>query len=101
MAESDVRAGLEKREGLSAGPGSNAKPARPRASSPKRRSRRHGCGGWRGARRCRFLLPGEIHDTLDVTGDWALVLRLEWQKRDRVVRYQYNPEEGTVNVMET
>ena len=47
-----------------------------------------------------FFLPGEIHDTLNVTGDRALVVRLESQKLDRVVRYQYNPDEGTVKVMD-
>ncbi len=48
-----------------------------------------------------FFLPGEIHDTLNVTGDRALVVRLESQKLDRVVRYQYNPDEGSVKVMES
>ena len=51
--------------------------------------------------RWRFFLPGEIHDTLNVSGDRALVVRLESQKLDRVVRYQYNPDEGTVKVMES
>ncbi len=47
-----------------------------------------------------FFLPGEIHNTLNVTGDRAVVVRLESQKLDRVTRYQYNPEEGTVVVMD-
>ena len=47
-----------------------------------------------------FLKAGEIHNKLNVTGDRAMVVRLESQKLDRVVRYQYNPEEGTVKVME-
>ena len=51
-----------------------------------------------------FFLPGEIHNTLNVTDDRddgrAVVVRLESQKLDRVVRYQYNPDEGTVVVMD-
>ena len=47
-----------------------------------------------------FFLPGEIHNTLNVTGDRAVVVRLESQKLDRITRYQYNPEEGTMVVMD-
>jgi hypothetical protein len=47
-----------------------------------------------------FFLPGEIHNTLNVSGGRALVVRLESQKLDRVVRYQYNPDEGTVKMMD-
>ena len=54
-----------------------------------------------GVGKVAFFLPGEIHDPLNVTGDRAMVVRLESQKLDRVVRYQYNPDEGTVKVMES
>ena len=47
-----------------------------------------------------FFLPGEIHNTRNVTGGRALVVRLESQKLDRLVRYQYNPEESTMRVMD-
>ena len=47
-----------------------------------------------------FFLPGEIHDTLNVEEGRSLVVRLESQKLDRIVRYQYNPEERTVKVMD-
>ena len=47
-----------------------------------------------------FFLPGEIHNTLNVTGDRAVVVRLESQKLDRITRYQYNPDEGTMVVMD-
>ncbi len=46
-----------------------------------------------------FFLPGEIHNTRNTTGGRALVVRLESQKLDRVTRYQYNPEDNTVKVM--
>ena len=46
-----------------------------------------------------FFLPGEIHHTENVTGGRALVVRLESQKLDRLVRYQYNPAKNTVAVM--
>ena len=48
-----------------------------------------------------FFLPVEIQNTLNITGGRALVVRLESQKLDRVLQYQYNPEEGTVKVIET
>ena len=47
-----------------------------------------------------FFLPGEIHNTRNTTGGRALVVRLESQKLDRVTRYQYNPEDNTVKVMD-
>ena len=49
-----------------------------------------------------FFLPGEIHNTRNVKdGDGrSLVVRLESQKLDRVTRFQYNPEENTVKVMD-
>ncbi len=45
-----------------------------------------------------FFLPGEIHDTLNLEEGRSLVVRLESQKLDRVIRYQYNPTENTVKV---
>ena len=47
-----------------------------------------------------FFLPGEIHNTRNITGGRALVVRLESQKLDRITRYQYNPEENTMRVMD-
>ena len=47
-----------------------------------------------------FFLPGEIHDTLNLEEGRSLVVRLESQKLDRVIRYQYNPAEGTVKKMD-
>ena len=47
-----------------------------------------------------YFLPGEIHQTLNVTGERALVVRLESQKLDTLTRYQYNIEENTVKVMD-
>ena len=47
-----------------------------------------------------FFLPGEIHNTRNVTGGRALVVRLESQKLDRITRYQYNPEDTTMRVMD-
>jgi predicted metal-dependent enzyme (double-stranded beta helix superfamily) len=47
-----------------------------------------------------FFLPGEIHHTRNVAGGRSLVVRLESQKLDRVIRYQYYPEKRTVTVMD-
>ena len=47
-----------------------------------------------------YFLPGEIHQTLNVTGERALVVRLESQKLDTLTRYQYNIEGNTVKVMD-
>ena len=47
-----------------------------------------------------FFLPGEIHNTRNVTGGRCLVVRLESQKLDRITRYQYNPEDNSVRVMD-
>ena len=47
-----------------------------------------------------FFMPGEIHHTVNVAGRRSLVVRLESQKLDRVVRYQYDPDKGTVTVMD-
>jgi predicted metal-dependent enzyme (double-stranded beta helix superfamily) len=47
-----------------------------------------------------FFLPGEIHDTVNVTGDRALVVRLESQKLTEVIRYQYDPKANTVKKMD-
>ena len=48
-----------------------------------------------------YLMPGEIHDTLNLKEDGrSLVIRLESQKLDRVTRFQYNPETGTMKVMD-
>ena len=48
-----------------------------------------------------YFMPGEIHDTLNLKEDGrSLVIRLESQKLDRVTRFQYNPETGTMKVMD-
>lgn len=47
-----------------------------------------------------FFLPGEVHQTLNVTGGRALVVRFESQKLDQVTRYQINPETNAVTVMD-
>ena len=47
-----------------------------------------------------FFLPGEIHNTRNVAGGRSVVVRLESQKLDRLVRYQYNPEDNTVRIMD-
>lgn len=47
-----------------------------------------------------FFLPGEIHMTKNVAGGRSLVVRLESQKLDRVIRYQYNPEDNSVRIMD-
>ena len=48
-----------------------------------------------------YFLPGEIHDTLNIQEEGrSLVVRLESQKLDRVTRFQYNPETGTMKVMD-
>ena len=47
-----------------------------------------------------FFLPGEIHQTLNVTGERALVVRLESQKLDTLTRYQYDTEANTVKIMD-
>ena len=47
-----------------------------------------------------YFLPGEIHDTLNVEEGRSLVVRLESQKLDRVTRFQYNPEPGTMKIMD-
>jgi len=48
-----------------------------------------------------YFLPGEIHDTLNVKEEGrSLVVRLESQKLDRVTRFQYDPEAGTMKVMD-
>ena len=47
-----------------------------------------------------YFLPGEIHQTLNVTGERALVVRLESQKLDTLTRYQYDIEANTVKIMD-
>ena len=47
-----------------------------------------------------YFLPGEIHDTLNVEEGRSLVVRLESQKLDRVTRFEYNPETGSMKVKE-
>ena len=47
-----------------------------------------------------FFLPGEIHQTRNIAGGRSLVIRLESQRLDRVTRYQYNPQDNTVKVMD-
>ena len=46
-----------------------------------------------------FFLPGEIHKTLNVAGGRSVVVRLESQKLDRITRYQYDPKDNSVKVM--
>ena len=46
-----------------------------------------------------FFLPGEIHKTLNVAGGRSIVVRLESQKLDRITRYQYDPIDNSVKVM--
>ena len=42
-----------------------------------------------------------IHDTLNIREEGrSLVVRLESQKLDRVTRFQYDPEAGTMKVMD-
>ena len=45
-----------------------------------------------------YFMPGEIHDTLNVEEGRSLVVRLESQKLDRVIRFEYNPETGAMNI---
>ena len=47
-----------------------------------------------------YFLPGEIHDTLNVEEGRSLVVRLESQKLDRVTRFEYNPDTGSMKVKE-
>lgn len=47
-----------------------------------------------------YFMPGEIHDTLNVADGRSLVVRLESQKLDRVTRFQYNPTDGSMTVMD-
>ena len=47
-----------------------------------------------------FFQPGEIHHTENVAGGRSLVVRLESQKLDQVIRYQYNPKDNSVRVMD-
>jgi predicted metal-dependent enzyme (double-stranded beta helix superfamily) len=46
-----------------------------------------------------YFMPGEIHDTLNVAEGRSLVVRLESQKLDRVTRFQYNPADGSMTIM--
>ncbi len=47
-----------------------------------------------------YFLPGEIHDTLNVEEGRSLVVRLESQKLDRVTRFEYNPDTGSMKIKE-
>jgi predicted metal-dependent enzyme (double-stranded beta helix superfamily) len=47
-----------------------------------------------------FFLPGEIHNTSNLEDGRSVVVRLESQKLDRITRYQYNPADNAVTVME-
>ncbi len=47
-----------------------------------------------------FFLPGEIHQTENVAGGRSLVVRLESQRLNSVTRYQYDPANRTVKVMD-
>ena len=48
-----------------------------------------------------YFMPGEIHDTLNTKPDGrTIAVRLESQKLDRVTRFQYNPEDGSMKVMD-
>ena len=42
-----------------------------------------------------FFLPGEIHKTTSVGSEPPVVIRLEAQWLDRVLRHAYNPEKNT------
>ncbi len=42
-----------------------------------------------------FFLPGEIHTTTSVGSEPPVVIRLEAQWLDRVLRHAYNPEKNT------
>jgi hypothetical protein len=43
-----------------------------------------------------FFLPGEIHKTTKVGDERPVVVRLEAQRLDRVLRHAYNPEKQAV-----
>ena len=47
-----------------------------------------------------YFSPGEIHDTLNVEEGRSLVVRLESQKLDRVTRFEYNPDTGSMKIKE-
>lgn len=48
-----------------------------------------------------FFLPGEIHKTATVSDDAALVLRVEGQAMDRVVRHRYNLADSTAEMFQS
>ena len=45
-----------------------------------------------------FFLPGEIHTTKNMLDGRSLVVRLEAQKLDRVVRHRYNQQTNTAEM---
>jgi predicted metal-dependent enzyme (double-stranded beta helix superfamily) len=47
-----------------------------------------------------YFMPGEIHDALNVAEGRSLIVRLESQKLDRVTRFQYNPVNGSMTIMD-
>jgi hypothetical protein len=47
-----------------------------------------------------YCMPGEIHDTLKVAEGRSLVVRLESQKLGRVTRFQCNPVNGSMTMMD-
>jgi hypothetical protein len=47
-----------------------------------------------------YFMSGEIHDTLNVADGRSLAVRLASQKLDRVTRFQYNPANGSMSIME-
>ena len=46
-----------------------------------------------------FFLPGEIHKTVNAANERSLVLRVEGQKLDGVVRHRYDPETNAATVV--
>ena len=46
-----------------------------------------------------YFMPGEIHDTLNIADGRSLVVRLS-RKLDRVTRFQYNPTDGSMTIMD-
>ena len=45
-----------------------------------------------------FFLPGEIHNTRNVSDGRSVVVRLEGQELSNVPRHRYNPETGEASL---
>ena len=45
-----------------------------------------------------FFLPGEIHTQFNVNDGLTMVVRLEGQKLDRVVRHRYDPQANSASI---